>query len=131
MFRGRLLSGASNVAVQQSYDTRGNLLTKTNELGATTTYSYDSNNNVTSVAVPIAPDTYATTKYTYNSFGEVLTTTDPMGNVTTNTYDSKGNLLTVTSPSPNGNTAASVTQFAYNSLGELTQNTDPRSNATA
>jgi RHS repeat-associated protein len=116
--------------IQLTYDSRGNLLTKTNELGATTTYAYNSNNNVTSVSVPIAPDTFATTSYTYNSFGEVLTTTDPMGNVTTNTYDAKGNLLTVTSPKPNGSTAASVTQFAYNSLGELTQITDPLNNLT-
>jgi len=116
--------------IQQTYDSRGNVLTKTSELGATTTYTYDSNNNVTSVSVPIAPDTQAVTTYTYNSFGEILTTTDPMGNVTTNTYDAKGNLLTVTSPAPNGSTAASVTQFAYNSLGELTQITDPLNNVT-
>ncbi|MGC2830144.1 MAG: IPT/TIG domain-containing protein, partial [Candidatus Acidiferrum sp.] len=117
-------------AIQQTYDSRGNILTKTNELGATTTYTYDSNNNVTSVSVPIAPDTYATTSYTYNSFGEVLTTTDPMGNVTTNTYDSNGNLLTVTTPAPGGGASASVTQFAYNSPGELTQITDPLNNVT-
>ena len=117
-------------AIQQTYDIRGNVLTKTNELGATTTYTYDSNNNVTSVSVPIAPDTYATTTYTYNSFGEVLTTTDPMGNVTTNTYDANGNLLTVTTPAPGGGASASVTQFAYNSSGELTQITDPLNNMT-
>jgi len=116
--------------IQLTYDSRGNVLTRTNELGAKTTYTYDSNNNVTSVSVPIAPDTYATTSYTYNTFGEVLTTTDPMGNVTTNTYDANGNLLTVTTPKPNGSTAASVTQFAYNSLGELTQITDPLNNVT-
>jgi len=116
--------------VERTYDTRGNVLTKTDELGARTTYTYDANNNVTSVSAPIAPDTYATTSYTYNSFGEVLTTTDPMGNVTTNTYDAKGNLLTVTTPAPNVNTAASVTRFTYNSLGELTQITDPLNNVT-
>src|SRR6266568_3918458 len=127
-------SGCSSCTVrgtiQNTYDSRGNLLSKTNELGATTTYTYDSNNNVTSVSVPIAPATYATTRYTYNGFGEVLTTTDPMGNVTTNAYDANGNLLTVTSPPPNGSTGPSVTQFAYNSLGELTRITDPRNNVT-
>ena len=116
--------------ITQTYDSRGNVLTKTNELGAKTSYTYDSNNNLTSVSVPIAPDTFATTSYTYNSFGEVLTTTDPMGNVTTNSYDSNGDLLTVTTPAPGGGVSASVTQFAYNSLGELTQITDPLNNAT-
>ncbi len=116
--------------ISQTYDAQGHVLSRTDELGNTTLYTYDSNGNVTSVSVPIAADTYAATTYTYNSFGEVLTTTDPMGNTTTNTYDANGNLLTVTSPAPNNNTPASVTQFAYNSLGELTQITDPLNNVT-
>lgn len=118
-------------AIQMTYDSNGNMLTKTNELGAVTKYTYDSNNNVTSVAAPIAPDTYATTSYTYNNLGEVLTTTDPMGNVTTNSYNANGNLLSVTTPAPGSGASASVTQFTYNSLGELTQITDPLGNITS
>ena len=113
-----------------TYDIRGHVLTRMEELGRITSYTYDPNWNVASVTVPISAGTYATTTYTYNSFGEVLTTTDPLGNVTTNTYDTHGNLLTVTTPAPNGSTAASVTQFAYNSLGELTQVTDPLNNVS-
>jgi len=116
--------------ISNSYDSLGNVLTKTDENGHTTTYTYDSNGNVLTVTVPITSSTSATTTYTYNSFGEVLTTTDPLGNVTTNTYDSNGNLLTVTTPVPSSGVAASVTHFAYNSLGELTQITDPLGNLT-
>src|SRR5579859_5868778 len=116
--------------LENTYDTYGHLLTKTDELGRTTTYTYDVNGNISSVSVPIAPNTFAVTKYLYNSLGEILTTTDPLGNVTTNSYDAKGNLLSVTSPAPNGSTGPSITQFAYNSLGELTQITDPLNNVT-
>jgi RHS repeat-associated protein len=51
-----------------TWDSHGNLLTHTDALGRTTTYSYDALNDVTSI-------------------------TDPMGNLTTMTYDVHGNLL--------------------------------------
>jgi RHS repeat-associated protein len=121
-------SGCSSCTVrgniQTNYDNFGNVILTTDELGHTTSYSYDSNQNLLSVSQQ-ANLGYATTSYTYNSFGEPLTVTDPLRNITTNTYDAHGNLLTVATPAPNSNTAASVTQFAYNSLGELTQITDP------
>ncbi len=127
-------SGCSSCTVRgnrtNQYDNFGNVLSATDELGRVTTYTYDSNNNVTSIVQPAVGGSNPTTTYTYNSFGEVLTMTDPLGNVTTNTYDSHGNLTSVTSPPPNSNTPASVTQFAYNSLGELTQITDPLSRIT-
>jgi RHS repeat-associated protein len=116
--------------ITNTFDLNGNLLTNTDPNGITTTYTYDSSNDLQTESRPLNSSTNATTTYTYNTFGEVLTMTDPLGNVTTNTYDSHGNLLTVTSPKPNSNTAASVTQFAYNSLGELTTITDPLGHVT-
>jgi YD repeat-containing protein len=112
-------------SIQYQYDGLGNLLSTTDELGYTTSYTYDSYNNRTSESQPAVSAGTPTTSYTYNSFGEVLTMTDPLGHVTTYTYDANGNLTSVTTPTPNGNTGGSVTQFAYNSLGELTQMTDP------
>jgi RHS repeat-associated protein len=111
-------------------DITGNLLSTTDALGHTTTYTYDANNNVASISRPLDGSTTATTSYTYNSFGEVLTMTDALGNTTANTYDAHGNLLSVTSPAPNGSTPASVTQFAYDTKGELMQITDPLSRVT-
>ena len=111
-------------------DSNGNILTSTDDLSNTTTYTYDSLNDMMSASKPLNVNTTATTSYTYNSFGEVLTMTDPLGNTTTNTYDAQGNLLTVTTPQPNGNTSASVTQFQYATNGELTQITDPLSHVT-
>ena len=115
---------------QFSYDSLGNLLSSTDPLSYTTSYTYDGSNNVASVTQPAVNGANPQTTYTYNSFGEVVTMTDPLGNVTSNTYDTHGNLLSVTTPPPNGNTASSVTHFAYNALGELTQITDPLNNLT-
>jgi YD repeat-containing protein len=112
-------------------DANGNLLSSTDALGHTTSYTYDANNNVATKSAAVDANTTATNVYTYNSFGEVLTMTDPLGHVASNTYDSHGNLLTVTTPAPNGTTAASVTQFAYDSSGELTSITDPLSQVTS
>jgi YD repeat-containing protein len=127
-------SGCSSCTVRgnitNTFDTNGNRLTHTDELGHVTTYTYDANNNVTSVAQQLDSQTTVTTAFTYNSLGEPLTVTDPLGNVTTNTYDPNGNLLTVTSPAPASGVAASVTQFAYDTKGELTQITDPLNNVT-
>jgi RHS repeat-associated protein len=116
--------------IQSQYDSSGNLILKSDELGHTTSYTYDSSSDMTSMSQQTSAGGTARTSYTYNSFGEVLTVTDALGNVTTNTYDSHGNLLTVTTPAPNSSTAGSITQFAYNSLGELTQITDPLSRIT-
>jgi RHS repeat-associated protein len=127
-------SGCSTCAqrgdITNTYDAYGNVLSRTDENGNVTSYTYDTNGNVLTVTVPISSGHTATTTYTYNSFGEVLTATDPLGNVTTNTYDGHGNLLSVTTPAPGGGASASVTQFAYDPKGELTSITDPLGNQT-
>jgi len=115
--------------IHNTYDSRGNTLTTTDALSHTTTYTYNSSNNLLTESVSVGGST-ATTTYTYNSFGQVLTVTDPLGHVTTNVYDVKGNLTSVTTPAPNGSTAASVTQFIYDAKGQLTQITDPLGRVT-
>jgi uncharacterized protein (TIGR03437 family) len=127
-------SGCSTCSVRGNItnvpDSYGNVQTSTDDIGITSTYSYDGNNNVMSVSQPLNTSTTARTSYTYNSFGEVLTMTDPLGNVTTNNYDGHGNLLSVTTPAADSHTAASVTQFQYDTKGELTQITDPLNHLT-
>ena len=117
--------------IHETFDTYGDVLSRTDENGNISRYTYDGNNNVQTVTVPISSVQTATTTYTYNGFGEVLTATDPMGFVTTNTYDGNGNLLTITTPAPSSGVSASVTQFAYNTLGELIKITDPLQNSTS
>ena len=128
-------SGCSTCTIRgniaYTYDAWGNMLSRMDENGNTTTYTYDSNGNVLTVTVPISPGNSATTTYTYNGSHQVLTATDPLGNVTTNTYDGHGGLLSVTTPAPGNGASASVTQFAYNTLGELTKITDPLNNQTS
>jgi RHS repeat-associated protein len=115
--------------IQNTYDSTGNVLTTTDALSHTTTYTYDSSNNRLTQSISVGGSN-ATTTYTYNSLGEVLTVTDPLGHVTTNAYDSNGNLTSATTPVPATGVSASVTQFAYDSKGELTSITDPLSHAT-
>jgi RHS repeat-associated protein len=76
-------------------DASGNVLTRTDALGNTSTLTYD----------PI--------------FNKVSSITDPLGNATKLTYDAHGNLLTQTDA--NGHT----TSFAYSSFGQVTEITDP------
>ncbi len=113
-----------------AFDNYGNVTAATDPRGNVTSYAYDSNGDVTSVAQPAVGGSNPTTTYTYNNFGEVVTMTDPLGHVTSYTYDAHGNLTSVTAPAPGGGAAASVANFAYNSLGELTQITDPLGRAT-
>lgn len=116
--------------IHNQFDNNGYLLSTTDALGHTTTYTYDSKGNVASISRQLDGTTTATTSYTYNSFGEVLTVADPLGNLTTNQYDANGNLTSITLPAPGGGAGSSVTQFAYDTKGELTQITDPLGHLT-
>jgi len=84
---------AGNVSF--TFDQFGNILTRTDALGNTTTLAYDTR------------------------FNKVSSVTDPLNHTTTTTYDAKGNPIAITDA--NGNT----TQMAYDFFGELTQVTDP------
>jgi len=81
-------------------------LTEAATNGNTTSFTYDSNGNVLTKSVKLNASTTFTWTYTYNQFQEVLTAQDPLGNITTNAYDAKGNLLSTTTPPPSGTGAA-------------------------
>ena len=102
----------------------------TDALNNSTSYTYDSMGNVLTKSQQLTTSTTLTWTYTYNSFQEVLTATDPAGHVTTNVYDAAGNLTSTTTPPPTGSGSGLTTSFQYNTLGELTQVTDPRGNHT-
>ncbi len=111
--------GSSNEATQFLYDSRLNLVKKTDALGRETVYTYDSSQNVTSIT-----DVLGTQIFTFNSLGEILTATDRMGGVTTNTYSSTGNLLTSKDALNN------TTTLTYTSIGQPATVTDALNHVT-
>ena len=123
-------SCGAQTSLSETFDSSGNVSSKTDALSNATNYTYDSNGNVLSKSTRLADGTTPTWNYTYNLFGEVLTVSDPLNHVTTNTYDGNGNLLTTTTPSPDGTVAGSTTIFTYNPNGTIATITDPNSNIT-
>ena len=91
-----------------SYDAKGNLLTSTDPVGATTTFTYEPNFN--QVATITDPKGNATT-INYDGNGNPLETIDALSNTTEMTYDSRGLLLSVTSAV--GTPEENATTFTY------------------
>ena len=116
--------------VTYDYNAAGNMSSSTDELGRTTTYVYDAQNQLIQTNYPAAGfgQANAVTSATYDGSGRMLTQTDALGNVTTYDYDARGNLFHTTETDPNGGTI--VTTYGYNSKGELTKVTDPLGRVT-
>lgn len=106
--------------VKYAYDTRRNLIKKTEADNSFTAYTYDANNNLLTETDPLGK----TTTYTYNALNLVTSITDPKGNITQYGYDTNGNLTSVTAP---GN---AITQYGYDTRGNITSITDPRNKVT-
>jgi len=83
-----------------TYDAFGNIKTRTNQLGETTSYTYE----------PI--------------FNKVASITDALGNTATLTYDEFGNLLTSTDQNNN------VTEFVYDAHGQVVEEKDAKGEIT-
>lgn len=115
--RGNLLRqiGPDGVVISESaYDSRGNVVSETDGLGAVTQYTYDAQGNKLSETDALSN----TTAYTYDSRGNLQTQTNARSGVTTYAYDDNGNLLTETDPLGN-----SVTN-TYTSFNKLLTTTD-------
>lgn len=99
-----------------TYDSHNGVLTqKTDPLGKSTTYVYDTNKNLTKETAPDG----SITSYTYDSAGNRLSTTDALGNTTTYTYNSLGQVTSTTDP------LGRTTTNTYNTNGQLFQTIDP------
>ena len=98
------------------------LLATTDPLGRVTKFAYDTTGNVSAITDPAGN----TRTFTYDpTFNKVTSVTDPLGNVTTFQYDpSNGNPLTITNP------LGAVAQIAYNLFGQPVSTTDPLGNVT-
>lgn len=90
---GLLLSETDPLGHTKSYtyDTNRNKLTETNALGQVTRFTYDGRGNITSITDALN----RTTTATYNSVGQPLTETDPLGQVRTVVYDANSNPIGV------------------------------------
>jgi RHS repeat-associated protein len=97
------------------------IATVTDPNGHSTTNIWDPNGNLLSKTDALSQ----TSTYTYNAFNEVLTATDPLGVMSTTTYDATGNLAKTSVPLT-GTTQYAITKFAYDSAhpGDLIQMTD-------
>jgi RHS repeat-associated protein len=136
---------ARNKTTSMTYDSRGNLLTRTapsplsyqqtftynsqNEVltaqdgrGNTTSFGYDTAGNLTSITRP----GNNVTQYGRDSSGNGLlrTITDPRGKVMSLDYDAAGNLTAVTTSLGN------KTTMSYDGSGRMTASVEPRGNVT-
>jgi len=104
-----------------TYDTNENLISKTDALNNTTTYTYDANGNQTSVTDPLGD--ISTTFY--NQYSEVTAATDAAKQNTTNYgYDSNFNLNLVT------DTLGQTYAATYDKMGDPVTQTDANGNTT-
>jgi RHS repeat-associated protein len=100
------------------------LATETNPLGVVTKYEYDGNGNQTAIIRDFGGPLQNRSSYTYDSQGKQTSITDPLGNTTTYEYDANGNLIRVTDPLGN------VTTYTYDSRGKRLTETDANGNTT-
>ena len=117
---GRLseLTGASDhLIVKYPYNNVGELATKLNGNGTSTTYAYDPAAQLTS-EINFAPNgatVNSSFSYTYNLLGEVTTMTDVANNTTAYGYDATGQLTQVTLP------GGTTITYVYNAAGDRTE----------
>ncbi|WP_158265599.1 RHS repeat-associated core domain-containing protein [Blastopirellula marina] len=126
---------SDEASTSSTYSTEGWLLTRTDELGNTTTYTYDDIGRQLTMTTE-DPDgagslNETVTTYTYNPQG-LKKTEDVNGRTTTYTYDTYGRLTKITEEDPDG--AGSLTEpettYTYDSDGNVLTTTDPLGNVT-
>lgn len=103
-----------------TYDSSRHLLTVTDPKGNKTTNTYDALGNLATVTDPLGK----VTSYTYNAMGEVTSATDPLSRQTLYGYDEWGNRTSLTDPT------GAVTSYVYDERGNLTSVTDAANQTT-
>ena len=135
-------ANAANYTTTYVYGPSGQLISQTQAGGVgatvtprTTSYTYDTNGNRTSMTDPRG----YTTTYSYNSNNQQTLVTDPMGHSTLTCYDGDGNVIETVPAvgvAANSLTAAScasaptrlasdATTYTYNTMGQKVSMTTP------
>jgi RHS repeat-associated protein len=111
------LGGTNTLA----YDAVGNLIRQTDELGRTSTYTYNSRNWLTSITDPLNH----TSTRTYDAVGNILSTADALGHTTTYSYDALNRKVSTT------DATGQTTLLSYDLVGNLLSLSDPEQNKTS
>jgi YD repeat-containing protein len=97
---------------QRVYNALNRLVQEIGAAGQTTTYGYDEQGNVTSVAGPLPG---ALTTHAYDALNRLTRTTDPAGGEVQYGYNARDKLTSVTDP------RQIVTSYTYNGRDDLTE----------
>jgi len=112
---GMMLSYTNPIGLTTSYtyDANHNRTSETDPLGHTTTYTYDSNGNTASITYPVTATSTNTTSYTtFNQYSQPISTTDELGNVRVYNYDANFNPQSVT------DSIGTVASYYFNASGQ-------------
>ncbi len=109
-----------------TYDSAGDLTSVTDPNGNETTYTYDSSGNRLTATDPDGRETV----WTYDDYHDVLTTTLPGGQVTTTTYNSDHAPTSVSRTLVGTPDHTVTTSYTYEPDGQLATVTDPDGNTT-
>jgi RHS repeat-associated protein len=109
-----------------TYDTRGNVSTKTDGNGNTIVYRYDGENRLISVTDPLGNST----RYTYDANGNLIAQTDGNGSTTTYQYNAANLLRSKTEPSDAKRTGKSE-RYTYTANGRMATKIDRNGVTTA
>jgi len=116
------ITDALNRTTTYAYDSSENLTSQTDALGNTTSYTYDANGNRTSIKDPLGNTSTAQ----YNQYSELTTASDALQppNTTNYFYDANFNLNKVT------DSIGQLYAATYDSLGNAVTQTDANGNTT-
>ena len=118
--------GCPTTSTSSAYDALGRKTSDTNQLGQTTSYTYDGDDRLTSVTLPavwnpatgqIQQPVYT---YGYDAFGNQTFIQDPLGRQTFFTYDDEGHEQTRTLPLGQGTSGDWTETFKYDDRGRQT-----------
>ena len=109
------ITGDGTLTTSMTYNSTNDLTSVTDPNGHTTTYSYDSNGNLVGVSAP----ENVSTSITRDSHGLPTSFTDPMGVITNFEYNNYGNLIRTTIP-----VLGSSSSATYDNASRVTGMTD-------